>query len=214
MADTYGDMLDTIADESRRPRATFGTQIARCVQEAIDEYARVRFPWNVIRSNTFSTVAAQEYYTSSDAAWIDDILEFDAVTITIAANDLRTLCQDSWEDLEELNADAASTGQPDRYSYWGETLRLYPVPSAVYTVRVAGLFALTRLSADADTNAWVVRGKGEKIIRCRASAIFYGTYLRQPDRAGPFQNEADAEFSRLTASKSRREASGRIRPSL
>jgi hypothetical protein len=214
MADTYGDILDTIADESRRPRATFGTQIERCVQEAIDEYARIRFPWNVRRSDTFSTVASQEYYTSSDAAFIDDVLEFDAVTITIAASDLRTLCQTSWERLEELNADATSEGQPTDFSYWGEQIRLYPVPSDAYTVRVAGLFALTRLSADADTNAWTTRGKGEKLIRCRASAIFYGTYLRQADRATPFQNEANAEFDRLIGSLSRREASGTIRGSL
>jgi hypothetical protein len=214
MADTYGDILDAIADESRRPRATFGTQIERCVQEAIDEYARVRFPWNVSRSNTFNTVAAQEYYTSADAAWIDDILEFDAVTLTISSTDKRILCKRSWEELENVNHDGTSTGQPSDYAYWSETIRIFPIPVAAYSTRVAGLFALTRLSADADTNAWVTRGKGEKLIRCRASALFYGNYLRQPDRAAPFQNDADAEFARLTASTSRREASGHIRRSL
>lgn len=214
MSDTYGSLLDRIADETRRPRATFGTQIEACVQEAIDEYNLIRFPWNQSRSNTFSTVASQEFYTSSDSSFIDDILEFDEVTITISSTDKRNLCKRSMDDLQLWNHDSTSTGQPSDYAYWAQQIRLYPIPTAVYTVRVAGIFAPTRLSADADTNDWIVRGKGEKLIRCRASAIFYATYLRLPDRAVPFQNEADAEFDRQMASLSRREATGRVRPSL
>lgn len=214
MADDFGSMQDTIADESRRPRASFGTQIAVCVQEAIDEYSKIRFAWNVRRSDTFSTVASQEFYSSSDAAFIDDVLEFDDVTITIATSDKRQLCKVTFDDIERWNTNGTSTGQPSDYAYWGETIRLYPIPSAVYSIRVAGLFALTRLSADADTNAWVTRGKGEKLIRCRASALFYGTYLRLADRAASFQNMAETEFDRLTASLSRRTASGNVRPSL
>src|SRR5262245_14888770 len=129
MADTYGDMLDTIADETRRPRSTFGTQIARCVQEAIDEYSMVRFPWNVSRSNTFSTVSSQEFYTSSDASWIDDILEFDDVTISITSTDKRILDKANFDDIEKWNTSGTSRGQPTDYAYWGETIRLYPIPS-------------------------------------------------------------------------------------
>ncbi len=214
MADTYGDLLDAIADESRRPRASFGTQIERCVQEAIDEYAKVRFWWNASRSNTFDTVANQEYYTSSDASFISEVLEFDKVTLTVSGTDKRILHQMDWESLEDLNGRGDSFGQPSHFAYWGQQIRLYPIPDAIYPVRVAGLFLLPRLTADADTNAWVTRGQGEKLIRSRASAVFYGTYLRLPDRAAQFQAEANTELDRLNASLSRREATGDIRPSL
>lgn len=214
MADDYGSLLDTIALETRRPRATFGSRIELCVQEAIDEYSKIRFPWNQSRANTFNTVTNQEFYTSSDAAWIDDILEFDAVTVTISSTDKRVLCDATFSEIEFWNTSGTSVGQPQDYAYWAETLRIYPIPDAAYAIRVAGLFALTRLALDADTNAWVTRGKGEKLIRCKASALFYGTHLRLSQRAAEFQNMADTEFDRLTASLSRREATGQIRPSL
>lgn len=212
MADDYGSMLDNIALETRRPRATFGTRIEQCVQEAIDDVSRARYPWNQSRANTFSTVASQEIYTSSDASWIDDILEFDAVTVTISSTDKRPLCSATFVEIEEWNSDGTTTGQPTHYCYWGETLRIYPIPDAVYVTRVAGLFALTRLSADVDTNAWVVRGKGEALIRASASAKFYGRYLRDADQAAVWQNIAAAENDRCLASLSRRQGDGRIRP--
>jgi hypothetical protein len=214
MADDYGSLLDQIADESRRPRATFGVQIAACVQEAIDTYAKQRFWWNQSLSETFVTVAAQEYYGASDNAKIPYVVEFDSVKATIASTNKPTLQKWDWQTLENWNSDGASTGQPTDYAYYAQQIRLYPIPDAVYTITMSGLFLLTRLSADADTNAWVTRGQGEKLIRCHASALFYGTYLRQTERAAQFMALANQESSDLTASLSRRQATGRIQASL
>lgn len=213
MADDFGTLLDTIADESRRPRATFGTQIAACVQEAIDDYSREGW-WFVELNSTFTTVASQEYYTSSDAAFIANILEFDSVVLTIGGTDKRLLTKQSWQWIEDINHDGSSTGQPSDYAYRDKKIRLYSIPTGAWATRVRGKVPLTRLSADADTNPWVTRGEGEALIRYRASALFYGTYLRLGQRAGEFQSMADVEKNKLTASLSRRQATGRIRPSL
>jgi hypothetical protein len=59
-----------------------------------------------------------------------------------------------------------------------------------------------------------VAREGGLLIRYRAAALFYGTYLRLADRAASFDNLARGEIQRLTASTSRRQATGRIRPSL
>lgn len=214
MADDYGSLLDAIADESRRPRATFGTQIERCVQEAIDHYAKRRFWWNESTSETFATVASQENYGAAANAKIPYVVEFDSVKIAISSTDKRTLRKVSWEDIEELNTSGTSTGQPSMYAYYAQQIRLYPIPSDAWTVTMAGLFLLTRLSADGDANAWVTRVQGEKLIRCHASALFYGTYLRLKDRAAEFMGLAEDEYANLVASHSRRQATGVIRGSL
>lgn len=208
--DTYGGILDDIETETRLPRATFGAKMELCVQEAIDEYAKVRFWWNQSFTETFPTVASQENYGAAANAKIPYAVEFDSVKIAIGSADKRILTKESWQAIEDINHDGASTGQPSHYAYYGQQIRLYPIPTDVWTVTMAGLFLLTRLSADGDTNGWVTRGQGERLIRCRASALFYGTHLRLSSRAAEFQAMANAEFDLLTASLSRRQATGRI----
>lgn len=213
MADTYGDLLDAIAEETRRPRASFGTRISACVQEAIDDCQRHVLYFSDL-NNTFTTVASQEYYTSSDAAFIANIIEFDSVVITLSGSSKDDIRRANWADLERLNFDGISTGQPYRYAYRNKSIRLYPIPNDAWTIRVRGAAPLTRLSADADTNSWTTRGEGEKLIRCQASAYFYGRHLRLADRAAQFQAEADKELDRLVNAQGRRQSTGIIRASL
>lgn len=214
MADDYGSLLDAIADESRRPRATFGAQIERCVKEAINTSETETYWFNDATGLMFSTVANQEDYGSAALSTIPYLTDIEDVTVTIATSDKRRLTKASWDELHEMNSDGTSYGQPTHYAYAFKQIRLYPIPTAVYTVTIAASYTLTELSADGSTNCWVVRREGEPLIRYRASALFYGTYLRLPDRAAQFDAMASREIDRLTGSTSRRQATGRIRRSL
>jgi len=206
---TYLDLINRIADESLRP--DMASQIRLCIQEAIAHHEVERYWFNQFRDRTFGTVAGREFYDGTDLSDIPDVLELDTVTIGNGGARL-VLARSSYAELEAINADGGARGQPTRYSYWGRMLRLYPIPDAVYAVRLSGLFKLPILSADGDQNAWT--SDAEDLIRYRAKSIFYSQYLRDDANAARAAALEGAAQERLAASTARRLAGGEIRPSL
>lgn len=214
MANTYLDMITRIEDETRYDSSTDRAIHKLCIQDSIAHYEVERFWWNEARALTFNTVAAQRNYTSSDAANILYILEFDIVTLARSATDIFALCKQDYVEDEALNADATTTGIPYYYSYFSQQIWLDPVPDAAYAVRVSGLFKLAPLALDADTNSWVTLGEGEELIRNRAKAIFYTNYTRDDGNAARCLQQADAAYLRLKTSTHRRVGTNQVRPYL
>lgn len=204
---SYLDMVNRIADESLRP--DMASQIRLCIREAITHHEVERYWFNQFRDRSFDTVSGREFYDASDLAEIPDILELDAVTATIGATQ-RVLSRATYVELEE-SVDGAR-GQPSRYAYWGQAIRLHPVPDGVYAIRLSGLFKLPDLVNDADQNAWT--NEAEDLIRHRAKSIFYSQYLRDDANAARAAALENAARERLNASTARRLAGREIRPSL
>lgn len=190
MTGTYGDMKTRIADELARSDLT--SQIALAVLSSVKHYERRRFYFNEGRASTFSTVAGQEFYGSADLADIPNYLDIDTLRITISSNSNYTLDPKTYEYLDEINVGGTTTrGQPVFYSNYAQQIRLYPVPDAVYTMRISGVKALTALSADADTNAWTT--DAEDLIRHRAKWDIYANVTGDIQQAGVMkQNEQEA----------------------
>ncbi len=206
---SYLDMVTRIADESLRTDMT--NQIKLCIQDAIAHYEVERFWFNQFRDRTFTTVAGQEFYGAADQGDIPNVLEFDAVTLSVGSTRW-PLVKVSYVELEEWNADATIRGQPTHYAYWGQQIRLYPVPDGAYQIRLSGLFKLPLLTADADENAW--SKDAEDLIRHRAKSILYSQYLRDDTNAARAAALEAAAHERLSATAARRLAAGEIRPSL
>jgi len=206
---SYLDMITRIGDESLR--GDMANQIKLCIQDAIAHYEVERFWFNQFRDRTFATVAGQEFYGAADLSDIADILEFDAVTLSVGSARW-PLAKTGYVELERQNADSGARGQPTHYAYWGRQMRLYPVPDAAYPVRLSGLFKLPVLVADGDQNAWT--SEAEELIRHRAKSIFYSQYLRDDANAARAAALEAAARERLSATSARRLAAGDIRPSL
>ena len=206
---SYLDMVNRIADETLRP--DMANQIKLCIQEAIAHHEVERYWFNQFRDRTFDTVAGREFYDATDLSDIPGILELDAVTITIGSAHW-PLTRAGYVELERRNADGNARGQPTHYTYWGQMLRLYPVPDGVYPVRLSGLFKLPLLTADDDQNAWT--NEAEDLIRHRAKMMLYSQYLRDDSNAGRAAALEGAARDRLTISSARRLAGNEIRPSL
>jgi hypothetical protein len=206
---TYLDMIARIADESLRP--DLSDQIKLCIQDAIAHYEVERFWFNQFRDRTFATVAGQEFYGVADHSDIPNVLEFDAATLTIGSTRW-PLAKTGYVQLENWNVDASSRGQPTHYAYWGEQIRLHPVPDGIYQIRLSGLFKLPALAADSDENAWT--NDAEELIRHRAKSILYSQYLRDDGNAARAAALESAAHERLTTTAARRLAAGDIRPSL
>ena len=199
-------MRTRISDELVNESLTTA-QINAAIQSAIAHYQRQRFYFNESRAETFSTVASQEYYAAAANANIPNLSAIDELTITVNS-DRYPLRPQTWEYMETIASTATATGQPGDYCYYAQQIRLYPIPDAVYTVRITGLVRFAALSADGDTNAWMT--DAEELIRARAKWDIGANVIYAPEvtaAAGEMESVAyrvlRAETIRRTSSKLR-----------
>lgn len=169
---TYGIMKARIADDLARTDLT--SNIATAILDAIKHYERKRFYWNEAIAS-FSTVVGQEWYSSTDASWIPNIVELDSLRISISGRPW-PLAAKTMDDMEFLTAGTATNGDPSAYCYYRQQIRLYPVPNQVRTMSAAYVQRFTTLSADSDTNAWMT--DGEALIRTRAKILLWEDTIR------------------------------------
>lgn len=205
---TLGVMKARIASELRR--SNISTQIAAAIATAIGEYQKDRFTFTESRSVTFSTVAGQEFYTTADSASIPLIRKLDYVKCYVGST-AYDVCRQSMDIMEELSDAATNTGQPSEYGLIDDALRLYPVPDAVYTIRLGGVFALAAPAAD-DTagNKWMTRG--ERLIRSRAKLELAIHVLMDQGLADAMGAATEDAFASLKIEAFRASGAGTVRP--
>lgn len=203
---TLGTMEDRIADELAR--SDLASQIRKSIVTAVNHYERE--PWWFLegRSNTFNTVAAQEFYTSSDAAFIANIQSVDAMTITISSNRY-PLNRRQYREIEAASILATSYGQPQDYAYYARQIRLYPIPDAVYSVRVSFSENTTTLSATTDSSNWTTIG--EELIRYRAKWDLLMNVIKNPEEATVMKNLEMEAYSQLRFESTENSSSGKIK---
>lgn len=207
---TYLTMQTRIADEL--DRADLTSQIKLAILSAVLFYERKRFYFSET-SFTFSTVAGQEYYTTSDNAAIATAVNIERLVGTYAG--LRVpLTKRSFDYLNEISiVPTTSRARPMDWAYRAEQIRLYPVPDAVYTITAYDIPRLTALSADSDSNAWTT--DAEELIRLHAKVDLIDNIIRGPEMAEERailvarEREVLAALYSETAS---REATGMVQP--
>lgn len=157
-------MKARIADELARTDLT--SQIAYAITDAIAAYEDERFHFNETRALTFPTVANQEFYDSDDAASIATIQKIDYVMVYVG--DIpHTLTYERPEDMEALSVSGTQSGTPWSYTWYGNQLRLYPVPDQAYTIRIGASVKIAAPATDGEaSNPWMTHA--ERLIRSRA----------------------------------------------
>ena len=207
MANDFQTMTARIANEIRR--SDLSSEIAQEVQDAIKFYEAERFWFSESRTNTFSTVAAQEFYSSADLSIMPNIIKIDEAVITISGNRY-PLNKRDWDYMEHVAMNPSTYGQPQDFCYYGEQIRLYPIPDNVYSVRLSGVFQLATLSASADTNAWMV--EGEMLIRNTAKRNLHKNRTHLSDMADEAEIQEGVALANLRAKNTLKLSSGRQRP--
>lgn len=169
---TLAIMKDRVAREVRRKAyadvgSVFQDHIDNAINTAIQQYQAERFHFNESRATTFPTVANQEFYDSDDEADLAVLVKIDYVKLIVGDTNY-TLLPDYPSDIESASTNATATGQPGWYIWYGNQLRLYPIPAeSAWTVRIAGVFKYAAPAADATTgNFWMT--DAELLIRSRA----------------------------------------------
>ena len=182
---TFLQMKNRIADDIKR--SDLATQIGVAINRAIEHYEKDRFFFNET-NGTFSTVAGQESYGTSDSV-PSTIAEVDTVTLTQTSTNIYPLTKTSFDSIRALNAGGTTArGVPLEYAYYQEKFWFYPIPDAAYTVTVYFKKTYTQLSADGDTNDWTE--EAEDLIEARARWWIYRRIIRSPD------NIADADMAK------------------
>lgn len=210
---TYADMQNRIGDELGRAELIVGgASVARtktAILDAIKGWKNYRFRFNEL-STTLTTVAGTTDYTTATGL-TDGIIEIDEMTIVYSGSRCR-LDEVTASEYADMNAsNPATRGVPSYYTWYGDTLRLYPAPNAVYTITMYyhGEI-LPVLSSDSDTNAWT--NQGETLIRNTAKADLCANVLRDPQAAQLAQAAAELSFKSLRREYDARSLTGRIDP--
>jgi len=202
---TYAAMQSRIADEINRTDLT--SQIALAILSAITYYERRGWYFTSSRTLTFPTVLAKEFYTVTDNADIPNLINIDSARITISTTEFVRLERVPYTYLEEVNlGGTAFTGVPAQFAYYAQQIRLYPVPDAVYTITVSGVFPLTALSGSTDTNVWTTQM--EDLIRYRAKWDIYSNLIGNLELAGVMAANEGQALQSLIGVTASREASG------
>ena len=212
---TFGTMKTRIADEIVRD--DLSSQIANAVISAIAIWAPTRFHFNEKRY-LLTTVASQEYYalsslTNTDGSAIgtgETLIEVDSFTLTY--NDQPYVLDDrtqQWIDREQAPA-ATYTGQPAFFGFFGDQIRLAPIPDAAYVGTISGLAQLATLSADADSNSWMTEGEG--LIRAQAKIILYRDIVRDMEGVSLAKDALAEAYGPLERKMAAKATTGRIAP--
>lgn len=208
LSDLTADIADDIDDTS----GEYGDQILKAVQGAQRFCERSTYYFNETRDVTFVTVNGQQIYDASDNANIPTLVNIQAAYIEDTGGQVETLTLISPVEMELLSDSSASTGQPYDYTYFAQSIRLYPVPGAtVYTVRLQlGPYRLTVLSDPGDNNAWL--DEAYDLIKARAKYILYKNTLKDPALALEAKADWKEQDIALAAETASRNGSGCIRP--
>lgn len=193
-----------IADEIMRDDLT--SQIASAISDAIKHYQVKRFYFNENDSITFSTVAAQNEYTSAANSLIPYLYKIDWVTVG-GDQFLRRITNEKWRDLMA----ATASGEPYNYAYINQTLRLYPTPSAIQTIRIQAHYKLAEPASDAEANnLWMT--DGEELIRHRAKMLLWRDVIYDVEKAAVCTAAEEDAYNRLSGTTGVMTGTGYLTP--
>lgn len=128
------------------------------IQDACEFYGDERFWFNSTIATATTTANVATVTTPTTIRIID------RVTIPAFYNDLQ--CQHVMDTDE-----TAGTGVPAHYAVYGDSVKLWPTPDAVYTLRFYGTSKVAAPTVDADTSIWT--NEAAALIAAHAAMTLY-----------------------------------------
>lgn len=207
---TLADISDAIADDIDDTTGEYSAQITAAVLAAIRYCERTPYYFNETRDVTFPTIQGQEWYDENDNAQIKTLVRIVAAYSEDSNGQRSTIRRVTPDDLESIADNSASSGEPYSFTYFGQRIRLYPIPGAeAYTIRLqVGPYRLTTLSLPTDTNAWL--DEAYDMIKARAKYVLYKDTLKDAALAAEALNDYNDQADQLKAETSRRNGIGKI----
>lgn len=197
---TLGQMKSDIATEMGRGTA-LDAIIPSKIMEAIEFYQAERFWFSETRDITFNTVQGQEFYGAADNANIPTLQYIDYVILYLGSIPW-IIHRTTDKEIEVLNQNGLVQGQPWNWSYFNEQLRLGPIPSAVYSMRIACHRYVTPPANDTEANnPWMTNA--ERMIRCKTKFFLHVDVLRNTEEAQKMDAAAQEAHDMLVGKTNR-----------
>lgn len=189
-------------------RTDLTSEIGDAITDAIEFYQDTLFI-KESRDLTFTTVASQQTYTSSDAADIANVRNI----YNVFSNDgtrTRELRPYTSDAMELMSDSSAANGEPYAYSWFDETVFLYPIPDATtWTIRIHCQIAAAAPASDGETdNIWMTRGK--ELIRAKAKALIFDHVTLEPEQMPRMEARAEEQYMRLLGRQNLSAGTGQV----
>lgn len=209
---TLAQIKADIADDIDDTTGEYSAAIAKAVFEAIRFCERRSYYFNESRDVTFPTVATQEWYDGIDNSNIPTLVRIQYAFREDANNVRLPLNRETPELLEYLADNSAIRGEPMSWTYFGQRIRLYPIPDAqIFTIRLqVGPYRLAPLVNDSDSNVWTI--EAQDMIKARAKYIVCKNTLKDVNMATEALNDWTDQDAALSRETSSRNGSGFIQP--
>lgn len=179
---TLADLKARIQDDLAR--SDLASQIGNEIESAIEHFRGTRLYFTETRDVTFTTSIGQGIYTVIDNASIPMFFEMDDVFLTDAGQKHRLTRSDP-QELEYLMDSSASSGRPNRWAWFDQSIYLYPLPDIAYSIRLVGAIERASPANDAEeNNVWMT--EAFELLRCRAKWYLYGHVINDVNRAVQF----------------------------
>lgn len=207
MTTQLSDMRSRIADDLNR--SDLSSQIDKAINRAIIHYQSEPF-WFKETSGTFSTVASQASYATTDVSPIpSDIDRIHYMEANVNNGQYEVDPRDiKWIRIQNPQL---AIGIPTHFAWWNKKIWFYLVPNAVYTVTIYYTKTYAVLSANSDTNDWLTYA--EDLIESRAKAWLYARILKDTNNAALSQAEEQQALQSLREVNEGYTSQSRILPS-
>lgn len=208
---TFQDMQNRIADEL--DRADLTSQIQKAIVSAVAFYERKRF-YFIESSFTFNTVVGQEYYGASDNTEIATTPDIERLNILFSSIRM-PMTKRSFEWIDDVSALPIALGVPENWAYRALQIRVYPIPSQIWTITAFYTPRLTMLSDGATSNAWT--NDAEELIRTHAKLDLIANVIRGTDmvqEVALLQGREVAALAALRGENTSRKATGVMAPTV
>lgn len=190
---TYSALKERIAQEMERNDIASGgeseSMLDLHIGRACEFYADRKFWFNSIVTSASTIPSAQD------------------VTIPAGVRIIERLTIPSYSmELKEVQirqmVDFPTYAVPGFYAYLNNTIRLYPIPDAVYTLNIYGIAQIDAPTLPDDSNVWT--NEAQDLIVGRVKKNLFRGVFRDPDGAGLAASEEAEEFNRMLQETSRR----------
>lgn len=209
-ARTFSNLITQIADEIDDTTGEYNAQIQTAIFEAIRWCEREVYYFNETRDVTFPTVDGQEWYDGDDNSNIPTLGRIVEAYCERTDGRRYRMRRVKPEELELLSDDSASRGEPYSWTYFGQRIRIYPIPDGeTYTIRLQlGPYRLASITSPNESNVWTT--EAFDMVKARAKYQLYKNILKDAALATEALNDYTEQHLALKAETSRRNASGVI----
>lgn len=204
---TFGDLKEIVArDLDRYLEQLHGEEIGEAIDNAIQFYQHERFWTLEYEDNSLATIDKQPNYPKPA-----ELASIHTIEITVS-NSTYPLDVRTWEWYTAIRTTLSTNGQPTDYATYADEIWLYPVPDRDgWPLTIWGTQQLDTLSADDDTNAWMIQ-PSRQLIRAAAKADVFGNCLDLPQQAAFQEAVANRWLRKLRARTSAEVATSKVTP--